>query len=137
MTHIHLILLQTVMTWWFWMELWVSLKFFLTIVALIDTILLLLASQQMHKFCSCPLLMQILRLIVLSWCTCDFHLIRQVMSCDISVFMNTFLDSCHIFMLFASGWTSWMLNIVNWCRCTLEPRNPKRCFCSHYFFCGS
>jgi hypothetical protein len=120
------------------MELWVSLKFFLMVVAHIDTILLLLASQQMHKFCSYPLHMQILRLIVLSWCTYDSHLIRQVVSCDISVFMNMFLDSCHIFIWFASGWTSWMLNIVNWCHCTLERGKPKRCFCSaHYFFYGS
>jgi hypothetical protein len=127
MAHIHQTLLQTVMIL---NGIMVSLKFFLRVVAHIDIILLLLESQQLHKFCSCSLLIQILSLTVLAWCTSDSHLIKQAVSCNVSVFMNKFLDSCHIFIWFASGRASWMLNIVNWCHCTLDPGKPKRCFCS-------
>jgi hypothetical protein len=38
--------------------------------------------------------------------------------------MNMILDSCHIFISFVCGWTSWMIIVVNWCHSTFELGMP-------------
>jgi hypothetical protein len=45
-----------------------------------------------------------------------------------SVFINWFLDLCHIFIHYTHRLASWMLSIVNWYNSSFELGNPVSCF---------